>query len=195
MVASRDQRERRVTRKNVRIDRPFFTPLRLVAFWLAAFAIYYTSPVSKAVAWLALDVPTLNAQIDAHMRSVHGDTDYACLYTITCASGRARLEPQAELTPAELVRVKNQVWRRLFDKECPAPTTNIGLEHSQTPRETPFGPSEPPRDCYSFGNGFGGASGIWSGCAFAAPSRTDTCTRDRAYWTREDGIVADKAVR
>lgn len=176
--------------KNARIDRPFFTPLRLVVFWLVAFALYFLTPVHKAVAWLTLDVPTLDGQIDEHMRSVHGETDYACLYTITCTSGRARLEPQADLTPAELERVKKQAWRRLFDNECPAPTTNIGLEHSHTPRQTRFGPSEPPRDCYSFGTGFGGASGIMSGCAFTAAFQTESCTRDKAYWTREAGIVS-----
>ncbi len=173
--------------------RAFLTPLRLVLFWIAAFALYFLTPLHKAVAWLTLDVPTLNREIDEHMRSVHGNTAYACLYTISCADGRPHMDLQANLASAQLDRVRNQVWRRFFDNECAAPTTNIGLEHSHTPIQGLHGGlSEPPRDCYSFGNGFGGASGILSGCAFTAALQTETCTRDKAYWTREDGIIADR---
>jgi hypothetical protein len=174
--------------------RSFVTPLRLVGFWLTAFALYYLTPLYKSVAWLTLDVTTLNREVDDHMRKLYGDTAYACLYTISCGDGQAHMDLQANLSPEELDRVRNQVWRRLFDNECAAPTTNIGLEHSHTPVQMPHGGlSEPPRDCYSFGNGFGGAGGILSGCAFTAAFQTEACTRDKAYWTREDGIVADSA--
>lgn len=164
--------------------RRFFTPLRLLGFWVVAFAIYYLTPIYKAVGWLALDVPTLNGYVDRHMRDIHHDVDFVCLYTVRCDSGSADLEIQTELTPDELVAIRNDIWRRRFDSYCEGRTANIGLEHGGSGAQ----------DKWHFGFGFGGASGFAAGGAFAANGAAP-CTRDMAYWTREDGIIAGRSTR
>ena len=166
-----------------RKPRRVFTPLRIVGFWVIALALYFLTPLYKAVGWLALDVPILNGYVDRHMRDVHTNVPFACLYTLTCASGEARLEIQIELTPEELYFIKQQIWRRRFEDYCPGPTANIGLEHGVTGN----------LDKWRFGYGFGGATGLAAGDAFAPAGTWTPCTRDKAYWTREDGIVAHRA--
>lgn len=165
----------------------FFTPARLAAFWFIALALYFLTPIYKAVGWIALDVAALNGQIESHMRGVHGDTAFACLYAISCDSGAPRLELQTALTPEKMGSIKQTIWRRWTEDYCTGPVTNLGLEHS---REGLHVPPSVPRDCYSVGNGFGGATGFARGCAFHDNSRDIPCTRDKAYWTREDGLVA-----
>lgn len=156
---------------------------QLLLYWLAAFAIYFLTPIHKAVGWVAIDVTALNGQIESHMRGVHGETDFACLYAVSCESGAPRLELQTALTSEKMDSIKQTIWRRWSENYCAGQVTNLGLEHSH---EGAF----VPRDCFSVGNGFGGAVGFASGCAFHEHSRDTPCTRDKAYWTREHGIVA-----
>lgn len=163
--------------------RRFFTFWRLVLFWLAALALYFLTPLARYVSWLTLDVPSLNGHIDKHMREVHRDVPFACLYTVTCKSGGAAMEIQVELTPEELITAKREIWRRRFEDYCPGRTANIGLEHG--------GDKYPAQDKWAFGHGFGGATGFGQGGSFSAEPWTP-CTRELAYWTREDGIIAGK---
>jgi hypothetical protein len=170
----------------------FFTPGRLIAFWLVALAIYFLTPLHKAVAWVALDVATLNAQVDGHMRSMHGTAEYACLYTVVCPPGRdAELQLRTRLTQAELEQVKNTIWRRRFEGYCPGRTTNFGLENSGEAEALARGwDTYRRRDVWTSGGGFMGESSRFSGGSFAPFNGWTPCTRDKAYWTREDGIVA-----
>lgn len=161
----------------------FLTPWRLLAFWLLALALYFLTPVARLVSWLTLDVPTLNGFIDKHMREVHANVPFACLYTVTCSTGGAAMEIQVELTPEELVTAKREIWRRRFEDYCTGRTANIGLEHG--------GNEYPEQDKWAFGHGFGGATGFGQSGSFSAEPWTP-CTRDLAYWTRDDGIIANR---
>lgn len=168
--------------------RTFFTPLRLMGFWLIAFAIYYLTPIQKAVSFLSLDVPKLNRMIDEHMREAHGTAEYACLYTVICPTGEAELQLRTSLTQADLDAVKSTMWRRKFEDYCPGRTTNFGLENSgEAEAGKPGWENYRRRDVWSDG-GFMGESGRFWGGSFSAGPWTP-CTRDKAYWTREDGIV------
>lgn len=182
---AREDVGRTMTEGMGKTPRQFFTPFRVGLFWLLALALYFLTPLARYVSWLTLDVPTLNGQIDKHMRDVHDDVPFACLYTVACATGSALLEIRTSLTNEDLVRVKNEIWRRRFENYCAGRTANIGLEHG--------GGTYPAQDKWVFGHGFGGATGFGQAGSFSAGPWTP-CTYDNAYWTREGGIVVDRAI-
>lgn len=170
----------------------FFTPTRLACFWIVALAIYFLTPLYKAVAWLSLDAPMLDRLVDEHMRTMHGTAEYACLYTVVCPpGGEAQLQLRTSLTQAELEQVKNTIWRRKFEGYCPGRTTNFGLENSGEAEALARGWDRyRRRDVWTSAGGLMGENGRFSGGSFAPFNGWTPCTRDLAYWTREDGIVA-----
>jgi hypothetical protein len=158
----------------------------IAALVLGLAAVWFFTPLNRFIAWLTLDVAALERQVDGHMRDVHRDAEYACLYAVDCSSGEARLQLQTQLTPGKLQRIRNEIWRRRFENYCTGKVANFGLAHGQLAGSEA---KDVPQDCYAFGGGFGGAAGILSGCVFAPPGTWTPCTRDQAYWTREQGIV------
>lgn len=175
--------------------RSFFTPLRLLGFWIVAFAIYYLTPVCKAVDWFTLDLASLNREVDHHMREFHGTADYACLYTVICSNGEATLQLRTSLTQTELDAVKATIWRRKFEDFCPGRTTNFGLENSGEAESRRHGWENYRRRDIWFNGGFMGENGNFWGGSFAPYDGWTPCTRGKAYWTREGDIVAGHSTR
>lgn len=169
------------------------TPLRLVLFCVVMWIAYYVTPAWKAVHWLTLDLPKFNRMVDKHMREFHGTAEYACVYTVNCATGEALLQLRTSLTQAELDTVKKTVWRRRFENYCPGRTTNFGIENSGEAEylHRPGWERYRRRDIWFDGDFVGEDGNFWGG-SFAPPGGWTPCTRDNAYWTRDDGIISKK---
>ena len=162
----------------------------IIAAVLGLAGVYLFTPVSDFLGWLTLDVASFNREVDGHMRRIHREADYACLYTVTCDGAEARIELRTELTPAQLKHIRSEIWRRRFETYCTGHAPNFALEHGPW---TPSGDPDrsPPADIYVFPGGFGGADGpLAMPNALGPPGSHPPCTRETAYWTREHGVIA-----
>ena len=106
---------------------------RRIVLWVAAVffvigGLAASNPLNRYLLWRNLSVDKLDRMIDSHLHERHEGVEYACLYTVTCASGRARLELRTSLSDTELDDIREAIWRRKFEDYCPGRTTNLGLE-------------------------------------------------------------------
>lgn len=160
---------------------------------LAAWAIYVVTPIHKPIDWVTLDLVKFNRLIGRHLREAHGTADYACVYTVNCASGDAMLELRTHLTQSDFEPIKATIWRRKFENYCPGRTTNFGIENSGEADAIAQGWEDYRRRDIWVDGGFIGEDGRYSGGSFAPKDSWTRCTRDKAYWTRQTGIIADSS--
>lgn len=161
---------------------------RRVVLWVAAVifiigGLAAINPLNRYLLWRNLSVDKLDRMIDSRLRDHHEGVEYACLYTVTCANGRARLELRTSLSDTELDDIRETIWRRKFADYCPGRTTNFGLEFLTPDAD------QARRDIWTFGGGFMGEHTRFSGGSFSQGAPWVPCTPERAYWHREPDSV------
>lgn len=114
----------------------------------------------------------MNTSIDRHMREVHSDIEFACLYTVDCGGDAHGIRRLNTLSKDDMSAIKDTIWRRKFEGYCPQGGDNFALKHS-----------DQRVDIFVIGAGWGGAKDIGN------IYRSEICEASSAYWSREQGIL------
>lgn len=82
---------------------------------------------SRYASWAGLSKTEVVAAADAYVRE-YAPGQKACLYTVVCDKGRARLELVKDVDRWDIEAMRQLAWDRRFKDACPGYTANLALE-------------------------------------------------------------------
>lgn len=81
---------------------------------------------ARYASWAGLSKAEVVAAADAYVRE-YAPGQKACLYTVVCNKGRARLELVRDVDRWDIEAMRQLAWDRRFKNACPGYTANLGL--------------------------------------------------------------------